>query len=106
MKKSRPALLLGALVPASARDAVVDTILRETTSIGVRFDRVARRILDRSHETVSTPYGPLPIKVARMGDEVVNVAPEYEPCRQAAVAHRVPLKQVFAAVLAAYHGRR
>jgi hypothetical protein len=103
MKKSRPAVLLSALVPAGARDAVVDAILRETTTIGVRFDQVERRILDRGQRVVATPYGELPIKLAWMGGEVVNAAPEYEPCRRAAAAHGVPLKQVYAAVLAAYH---
>lgn len=107
MKKSRPALLLTALAPAVAREAVVEGILRETTSIGVRFDPVGRRVLAREIESVTTEYGPLPIKVARIGDQVVNAAPEYEPCRRAAAAHGVPLKQVFAAALAAYHtGRR
>lgn len=106
MKRSRPALQLSALAPESALDAVLTTVLRETTSIGVRFDRVARRVLDREHIEVDTPYGPLPVKVGKLGGDVVNVAPEYEACRQAAVTHEVPLKQVFAAVIAAYHQRQ
>jgi uncharacterized protein (DUF111 family) len=105
MKKSRPAVMLGALAPEGAREAVVGAILRETTSIGVRFDRVARRILARELVEVDTPYGRLPVKVARLGDEVVNAAPEYEACRRAAQASRVPLQRVYAAALAAYLNR-
>jgi hypothetical protein len=42
-----------------------------------------------------------------MGDtRVFNAAPEYEPCRRAAEAHGVPLKQVYAAVIAAYEQHR
>lgn len=102
MKKSRPALELVVLTPEVALDRVVRVMLRETTSIGVRYFRTARRVLDREQALVDTPFGRLPIKVARMDGEVVNAAPEYEPCRRAAVELGVPLKQVFAAVLAAY----
>ncbi len=102
MKRSRPALQLSALVALEARDLVVDAILRETTTIGVRFARVERSVLERDLIVVDTDYGALPIKVARIGAEVVNAAPEYEPCRRAAAAHKVALKQVYAAVVAAY----
>ena len=101
MKKSRPALLLQALAPPDTLDRVVRAVLTETTTIGVRFERVARRVLSREHVEVDTRFGRLPIKLARLDGRVVNAAPEYEACRAAARAHRVPLKQVFAAALAA-----
>lgn len=102
MKKGRPALLLAALAPAAVRDAVAAAMLRETTTIGVRFDPVARRVLDREIRHVDTRFGTLPVKIARLDGAVVNAAPEFEPCRAAARAAGVPLKQVFAEVLAAY----
>lgn len=102
MKKGRPALLVTALAPEAARAAVSEALLRETSSIGVRFDRVSRRVLARESREIDTAYGRLPIKLARLDDEVVNAAPEYEPCRAAARAAGVALKQVFAAVLAGY----
>ena len=106
MKKSRPALLLSALAPPAALEAVLAAVLAETTSIGVRFDRVARRVLERALVTVDTAYGPIPVKVASQGDRALNAAPEYEACRAAARAHQVPLKVVYAAAVAAWHGRR
>lgn len=105
MKKSRPALLLSALAPPDALEPVLAAVLAETTSIGVRFDRVARRVLERALVTVDTPFGPIPVKVARQGDRALNAAPEYEACRAAARAHRVPLKTVYAAAVAAWQGR-
>jgi len=102
MKRSRPALQLSVLAAEPHLDGVLNTVLRETTSIGVRFDRVSRRVLDRDHVSVETRYGTLPVKVGKLGGEIVNVAPEYEACRQAAVAHEVPLKRVFAAAIAAF----
>ena len=106
MKKSRPALLLTALAPPAALEPVLAAVLAETTSIGVRFDRVARRVLARELVTVDTPFGPIPVKVARQDEHAVNAAPEYEACRAAARAHRVPLKSVFAAAVAAWQARR
>jgi uncharacterized protein (TIGR00299 family) protein len=102
MKKSRPALQLSALCSADVLEEVLEVVLTETTSIGVRFDRVSRQVLERRSEEVSTPYGALPIKLALLDGAVVNAAPEYEPCRRAARQHKVPLKRVFAAVLTAY----
>jgi uncharacterized protein (TIGR00299 family) protein len=102
MKKSRPALVLGVLAPAARRDEVAAVILRETTSLGVRFVETERRTLERRVETVETRYGRVAVKVGLLGGEVVNVAPEYEACRQIAKERGVPLKAVYAAAIAAY----
>jgi uncharacterized protein (TIGR00299 family) protein len=104
MKKGRPALVLSALVETAARDAVIAAILRETTTIGVRFAPRERTVLARSTVIVATRYGSIPIKLARDGDRLVNAAPEYEACAAAARAHDVAVKRVFAAALAAFDG--
>ncbi len=101
MKKSRPALILGALAPTARREDVIATILRETTTLGVRFAELARRTLERRVEEVDTPWGRVSVKLGLLGGHVVNVAPEYESCRALARAHGVPLKDVFAAAIAA-----
>jgi pyridinium-3,5-bisthiocarboxylic acid mononucleotide nickel chelatase len=106
MKKSRPALLLQALAPATALDPVLRAVLVETTSIGVRFDRVARRVLERRQTWVDTRFGRLPLKLASLDGRVVNAAPEYEACRAAARTHGAPLKEVFAAAVAAWERDR
>jgi uncharacterized protein (TIGR00299 family) protein len=106
MKKGRPALQLSALVPASVLQPVCSALLVETTTIGVRFDAVERRILERHEVVVETPYGRIPVKVASSGGVEVNAAPEYEACHTAAVAHGAPLKRVFAAAIAAYEAVR
>jgi uncharacterized protein (TIGR00299 family) protein len=104
MKKGRPALAFAALCPAAARTAVVDAILRETTTIGVRFAAVERTTLARALVSVATEYGPIAMKIARdAAGQVVNAAPEHDACLAAAQAHRVPLKQVYAAAIAAWH---
>jgi uncharacterized protein (TIGR00299 family) protein len=106
MKKSRPALELRALVPASALDEVVESALRNTTSIGLRYHRAQRRVLERDYVEVATEYGTLVVKVARLSGSVVNVAPEFESCRAAADQRDVPLKEVYAAASAAFRARK
>jgi uncharacterized protein (TIGR00299 family) protein len=102
MKKGRPALTLSALVDEPSRDQVIAAILRETTTIGVRFAPMQRRVLARRTVQVATRFGNIPVKVALDGDTVRNAAPEYEACAAAARAHDVPVKVVYAAALGAY----
>ncbi|HWU89738.1 MAG TPA: nickel pincer cofactor biosynthesis protein LarC, partial [Kofleriaceae bacterium] len=105
MKKGRPALLLSALATTDARAAVIAAILRETTTIGVRYAPRERTVLARRTVAVATRYGEIPIKLAGDGTAVLNAAPEYEACAAAARQHGVPVKQVFAAALAAFEQR-
>ncbi|MCB9528031.1 MAG: LarC family nickel insertion protein [Myxococcales bacterium] len=105
MKKNRPGFIVGALADAGHAAAVEDTLLAESTAIGLRRYPVARTRLDRHTETVTTPFGPVAVKVARQGGRIHNAAPEYEDCRALARAAGVPLKTVYQHAVAAFIGR-
>ncbi len=106
MKKGRPALMFSALCLDAGRDALVAMMLRETTTIGVRFDRVERTVLARDRVTVETEHGPIAIKLARGPDGAVwNAAPEHDACVAAAARTGAPLKDVYAAAIAAWRHR-
>jgi uncharacterized protein (TIGR00299 family) protein len=105
MKKSRPGHVLSVLVTSSEREATVRRLLTESTTLGVRAWPVDRLVLDRAHLEVDTPYGPVRVKVGRLGGETVNAAPEYEDVRARAEAAGVPFKQVWTEALAAYARR-
>jgi uncharacterized protein (TIGR00299 family) protein len=102
MKKGRPALMLSALARRADVDAVARALLAETTSLGLRVRDAGRIERKRRMVEAQTEYGPIPVKVADGDGLPENVAPEYEACRAAAEAHGVPVKQVFAAAVAAY----
>ena len=102
MKKGRPGHLFGALVSESARAVVEEVIFRETSSLGVRRTRVERSVLDRELVLVQTAYGPVRMKVGRLHGRLLNAAPEFEDCRQAAGRHHVAVKEVMAAAIAAF----
>lgn len=105
MKKGRPGVIVGVLCDPGDRQALATRLLRESTTLGVRMHEVERLVLDRSQTWVTTPWGAVPVKVGRepRSGEVWNVAPEYEPCRELARTAGVPLKEVLAAALLAYH---
>ena len=77
------------------------TIFRETTTIGVRYREMARECLDRESMTVTTELGPVRVKVARRGGELLNAAPEFEDAC-AGDEHQVPTKHVQALAMKAY----
>ena len=96
MKQSRPAVQVSVLVPDGRLHAVVDVLVTETTTIGVRFTKVERWKLARCREQVETPYGRVGVKIARRDGTVLNVAPEARDCRRLADEHGVPMKAVYA----------
>lgn len=96
MKKGRPGTILQVLAHPASVDDLVALIFTESTTIGLRTYDVTKRMLQRETQTVETPLGPVRVKISRLGDRVVNVAPEYEDCRDLARRHGVPVKEVFA----------
>jgi uncharacterized protein (DUF111 family) len=102
MKKNRPGTLVTVIAPAGLRQPLADLLFRESTTIGVRYEEMARICLERSVETVATPFGPIRVKVARRDGRVLNVSPEFDDCRRAAAEHGAPLKDVQAAAVAAW----
>ncbi len=101
MKKSRPGLLLSVLAREGKKEALLDTIFSESTTIGVRTHRVERHCLQRTIREVETRYGTLPVKISSWQGRTVNIQPEYEACKQLALARGIPLKTVMALARAA-----
>jgi pyridinium-3,5-bisthiocarboxylic acid mononucleotide nickel chelatase len=102
MKKNRPGTLLTMLARPEQREELSAIVFRETTTIGVRYHEVERERLEREIVTVSTPLGNIRFKVARLGDTIVNAAPEFEDCLRIASERGVPLKDVQATANKAY----
>ena len=105
MKKGRPGVVLAALARPADERAVAETMLRETTALGVRVSPVRRWELERRFVTVEVAGEAVRVKLGMLDGETVNAAPEHDDCR--AVARRTgrPVKDVWAAALAAAAGR-
>ena len=104
MKKGRPGTVISVLAHEERADTVIDTLFRETTTLGVRFSRLERRMLPRETQTVPTPYGPIRVKLALLDGTVRSAAPEYDVCHTAALQHGVPIAAVYDAARASWAG--
>ena len=60
---------------------------------------MSRTCLDRSVETVPTPYGEVRFKVARRNGQELNAAPEFDDCARLAAQHGVSIKAVQTAAI-------
>jgi len=98
MKKGRPGTLLRALARPEDREAMVQTIFAETSTLGLRTYTAERRVQARHWVEVETPHGKVRMKVSGEG----AYAPEYEDCRRIAQETGVPLKHVIAEANFAY----
>jgi len=105
MKKNRPAVEVGVLCRPEDTARLRDLLFAETTTLGIRTQRVARHCLPRTSEQVATPFGPIRVKTGRWGPDLQKAAPEYEDCRAAALAHNIPLRTVYEVALVAWHGQ-
>lgn len=106
MKKGRPGTLVTVLAKPEDRAAIVDLVFRETTTIGLRVGRVEREVLERRWESVTVAGGQVRIKIAGRGDQVFNVAPEFDDCISVARAAGLPVKTVQAEALQQWHQQR
>lgn len=95
MKKNRPAVMLSVLISPAAEGAMVDTILRETTTFGLRVQRVERRTADRETMQFDSSLGRVALKLKRLHGEIAGTAPEYEDCRRIAIESGLPLQEVY-----------
>jgi pyridinium-3,5-bisthiocarboxylic acid mononucleotide nickel chelatase len=106
MKKSRPGILLTAIVPLDRSLECEQIIFTETSTLGIRRDRQIRSILPRSIESVMTKYGSVRVKIARNNlvndDRIINIQPEYADCAALAQQHHVPWKEIHQLVLATW----
>ncbi len=98
MKKNRPGTLLTVICRPQAVARVADLIMKETTSIGVRWRIDHRYAAARQMTEVQTPHGTIRVKVSRAGKKIINATPEYEDCKRIALEHGISLQAVTAAV--------
>ena len=100
MKKNRPATKLSAICPLEREAQIAGMILAETSSLGVRVQRLRRYKADRWVSYVETPWGQVGIKVKSFRGQV-SVAPEYDDCLRIAREQGVAAAEVYRVARAA-----
>lgn len=93
MKKMRPAVKLSVMCRKEMLALLSEIILRETTSIGVRYYAASRTVMNREIVSVETAAGRATAKVSSFG-KVTRVQPEYEDCVRLAKKSGLPLADI------------
>ena len=99
MKKGRPATQITVLCPTTHRDQLIELLLTETTTFGVRLSSAARVKLRRDFVQVETQWGTVQAKRGYLNGTLIKTVPEYEDCRRLAEQNSVPLRQVYTEAL-------
>ena len=94
MKKDRPGSLLSVLLPLDLEGPAVNLLLIETSTLGIRRRALQRHVAERKTHQVETSLGSLPVKIKYLEGQPVAVAPEYDACREIALARGLPLQEV------------
>jgi len=96
MKKGRPAHTLSVLVDADHAVGVRATVFRQTSTIGLREQPVAKHALEREFTSVDVGGQTISVKLARHDGSVVNAQPEYDDVARAAAVLDRPVADLLA----------
>ncbi|MEA1958630.1 MAG: nickel pincer cofactor biosynthesis protein LarC [Chloroflexota bacterium] len=100
MKKDRPATMLSVLAHPEYEAAIVDTLLRETSTMGMRVRSVERHHAVRETVNFDSSLGRIDLKIKRFRGEIAGIHPEYEDCKRIAIERGIPLQEVYRIVIA------
>lgn len=94
MKKNRPGIKLEVMCHMDDINTMIETIFRESSSIGVRINEVKRVVMDREEVLVETRYGSVRCKKASYKD-IVKVSPEYSEYSYIANKKSISINEVY-----------
>lgn len=95
MKKNRPATMVQTICHGAQKDIIIQRILRETTTIGVRTYPVERFVLERETEIAEIPLGKVTVKKITTPTGSLRYTPEFEDCKTIALKEGLPLQEVY-----------
>lgn len=98
MKKNRPAYQLNVICTEDAISKMEKIIFEETTSIGIRRQKMERTILKRTEETIQTSLGKAQIKVCTL-DSGIRKYPEYESVTALCKEHGRSFQDVYQLIM-------
>lgn len=99
MKKNRPGTMIQVLGRSEQLQVLLDRILSETTSTGVRYYPAARRTLAREILEAETAYGPVQVKKIVDPAGAERLVPEYDVCSRIARETGTPARVVYETIL-------
>ncbi len=98
MKKNRPGTKVEVVCRPQDRPDMIQQILSETTTTGVRYHKTKRTILKREKGSIDTEFGSIRAKKVTLYDGQLKIIPEYEECRRIAIERKMPIIHVYDAI--------
>ena len=95
MKKNRPGTMVQVLCRKNRKKSIINRILSETTSLGVRYYDVQRAKLIRKQINIKTTYGIIEAKEIQQSDGSFRIVPEYEVCKKIALEKNIPIRIIY-----------
>ena len=95
MKKNRPGTMVQVLCHPQHRAALVNRLLTETTTLGVRYYQAQRQLLAREQITVDSCFGKITVKRITEPSGQIRLVPEFDICKKIALEKDLPLRVVY-----------
>ena len=95
MKKNRPGVKISVLIEKILEEKIVDIMMKETTTLGIRRSVIERHIAPRKIIKISTIYGDIKVKVKIIDGQIIDANPEYEDCLKISKVNDIPLREVY-----------
>jgi uncharacterized protein (TIGR00299 family) protein len=106
MKKNRPATKLTILAELVKIETLIRATFHETSTIGLRYFPVQRRVLERREQTVHVLGAEIPVKVAYLEKSEVNIQPEFSFCQRVAKKNNRPVREIIRLALREHEKQR
>ncbi len=95
MKKNRPAFKLCIICSLQLEREILNIVFNETSTLGVRVERIRRYCVDRKIKVVKLPYGKVKVKIGIYQGREITFSPEFESCVKLARKIKKPLKEIY-----------
>lgn len=95
MKKNRPAFKISILCNEESEKKIINMVMLESTTLGIRREKIKRYSVDRKLKTVMLPYGEVKVKTGILKGKEINISPEFESCKKLAEATGRTLKEIY-----------
>jgi len=99
MKKSRPAVKISILCDTDHRKGIEEVLWLQTSTFGLRVNKIEKLILRRDVSTMKTKYGDLCVKNAYLRGERIKWKLEYEDAKRLAQEKGVSIKAIYDSLL-------
>jgi uncharacterized protein (TIGR00299 family) protein len=101
MKKSRPATQINIICKQHDMNKLIDILLQNTNTIGVRYHNCRRHTLNRQHVYVNTTLGNVKAKLITINNNTHKIHTEFESAKNIAKQNNVTIQDVYQQVIIA-----